>query len=49
MPKSDRQKLALLYILDFLERESDENHAVSAEQLISMLDRNRISCSKKLS
>lgn len=47
MPKSDRQKLALLYILDYLERESDENHPVSSEQLIAMLDQHRICCERK--
>ena len=47
MPKSDRQKLAPLYILDYLERESDEHHPVSAETLITMLEKHRISCERK--
>ena len=47
MPKSDNQKLALLYILDHLERESDEKHPISAEELIAMLEKHRISCERK--
>ena len=47
MPKSDHQKLTLLYILDFLERESDENHPITADQLITMLSTHRIRCERK--
>ena len=47
MPKSDNQKLTLLYILDYLERESDANHPVNADQLITMLAGHRIQCERK--
>ena len=47
MPKSYSQKLSLLYILDYLERESDEEHPVSAEQLIAMLSSHGIECERK--
>jgi len=47
MPKSDNQKLSILYILDYLERESDEKHPVTADMLIAMLDRHNISCERK--
>ena len=47
MPKSDNQKLSILYILDFLERESDEKHPVTADMLIAMLDRHNISCERR--
>ena len=48
MPKSDNQKLKILYILDYLERNSREDHPVRAAELIAMLDRqHRISCDRK--
>lgn len=47
MPKSDNQKLTLLYILDYLERESDEDHPVNAERLIAMLADHRIQVERK--
>jgi len=48
MPKSDNQKLKILYILDYLQRNSHEDHPVRAAELISMLDRqHRISCDRK--
>ena len=47
MPKSDNQKLTLLYILNYLERESDEEHSVSAERLITMLASHRIKVERK--
>ncbi len=48
MPKSDNQKLKILYILDYLERNSHENKLVKAGELIDMLDRqHRISCDRK--
>lgn len=47
MPKSDNQKLTLLYILDYLERESDAAHPVNADQLIAMLAQHRIGCHRK--
>ena len=39
MPKSDNQKLKIFYILDYLQRNSHENHPVRASDLITMLDR----------
>ena len=47
MPKSDNQKLTLLYILDYLDRESDEHHPVNADRLISMLAQHRIQVERK--
>ena len=48
MPKSDNQKLKILYILDYLQKNSHENHPVRTSELIAMLDRNyRISCDRK--
>ena len=47
MPKSDNQKLKLLYIRDYLERNSDENHPVGAQELIGMLSRHGIECERK--
>lgn len=47
MPKSDNQKQAILYIRDYLERESDLTHPVGAEELIAMLDRAGIRCERK--
>ena len=38
MPKSDNQKLKILYILDYLQRNSHEDSPVRAAQLIAMLD-----------
>ena len=48
MPKSDNQKLKILYILDYLQKNSHEGHLVRASELISMLDRQYgISCDRK--
>ena len=48
MPKSDNQKLKILYILDYLQRNSHEDRLVTASELISMLDRqHNISCDRK--
>lgn len=48
MPKSDNQKLKIFYILDYLEKNSHEDHPVKATELITMLDRqHRISCDRK--
>ena len=48
MPKSDNQKLKILYILDYLQKNSHENHPVRASELITMLDRqHNISCDRK--
>lgn len=47
MPKSDNQKLSLLYIRDYLEQNTDEAHPATAQDLIDMLDRKGISCERK--
>lgn len=48
MPKSDNQKLKILYIRDYLEKHSHENRLVKASELIEMLDRqHNISCDRK--
>ena len=48
MPKSDNQKLKILYILDYLQKNSHEDHPVGANELISMLDRqHNIHCDRK--
>ena len=48
MPKSDNQKLKIFYILDYLERNSHQDHPVRASELISMLDhQHHISCDRK--
>lgn len=48
MPKSDNQKLKILYILDYLQKNSHEKHPVRATELISMLDNDHnISCDRK--
>ena len=47
MPKSDNQKLKLLYIRDYLERNSDEAHPVGAQELIDLLEKRGIECERK--
>ena len=47
MPKSDNQKLKILYILDYLQKNSHEDKPVRASELIAMLDKHRISCDRK--
>ena len=47
MPKSDNQKLKILYILDYLERNSHINHYINATELIGMLQKHGISCDRK--
>jgi len=48
MPKSDNQKIKILYIMDYLEQNSSEDHLVKATELITMLDReHNISCDRK--
>lgn len=48
MPRSDNQKLKILYILDYLEKNSHEGHPVRASELIAMLQRqHNISCDRK--
>ena len=48
MPKSDNQKLKILYILDYLQRNSNEANPVRASDLIAMLDQqHNIRCDRK--
>jgi len=48
MAKSDNQKLKIFYILDYLQKNSHEDHPVRAAELISMLDRqHNILCERK--
>ena len=47
MAKSDYQKLSLLYIRDYLEQYSDEQHPVNAQELIDFLEQKGISCERK--
>ena len=48
MPKSDNQKLKILYILDYLQKNSHEDKPVRTSELLAMLDReHRISCDRK--
>lgn len=47
MPKSENQKLKILYILDYLKRNSHEDHPVGAKELIGMLNVHGISCDRK--
>ncbi len=48
MAKSDNQKLKILHILDYLQKNSHEGHPVRASELISMLERRyNILCERK--
>ena len=48
MPKSDNQKLKILYILDYLQKNSHEDHPVRASELIAMLENQHgIFCERK--
>ena len=47
MARSQNQKLKILYLMDFLLRESDENHPVSVRQMISYLESRGISAERK--
>lgn len=47
MPKSDNQKLKVLYILDYLKRYSRWDHPVTASQLLEMLESHGIACERK--
>lgn len=48
MPKSDNQKLKILYILDYLQKNSHEDNPVRAAQLIEMLNyQHNIKCDRK--
>lgn len=41
------QKLKLLYVLEILKRESDENHPVNADKILSSLEEQGIHCERK--
>ena len=48
MPKSDNQKLKILYIWDYLQKNSREDKPIRANELIQMLDRqHNIACDRK--
>ena len=48
MPKSDNQKLKIFYILDYLQKNSHQDHPVRAAELLSMLERqHNIICDRK--
>ena len=47
MPKSEGQKLKILYVMNFLLRESDEEHPVTAAQIIEHLSRIGISAERR--
>lgn len=47
MPKSENQKLKLLYIKDYLEKNSHQNHLVRASELCQMLQAHNIACDRK--
>ena len=47
MPKSDNQKVKILYILDYLQKNSHADRLVSAQELIRMLDGHNIRCDRK--
>jgi len=48
MPKSDNQKLKILYILDYLQKNSHQDHLVSAQELRTHLEtRYGIRCDRK--
>lgn len=47
MGKSDNQKLKILYILDYLQKNSHETKPVRASELIAMLQQHGIGCDRK--
>lgn len=47
MAKSENQKLKLLYIIDILEKESDEEHPISTQELIERLAEYDIKAERK--
>lgn len=47
MAKSPNQKLKLLYIIEMLERETDEEHLISTQDIIQKLEANGISAERK--
>ena len=47
MPKSSNQKLKLLYLRRILLEETDDNHHLNAEQLVSKLEQLGINADRK--
>lgn len=47
MARSDNQKLKILYILDYLQKNSHQDKPVRAKELIEMLDHVGIACDRK--
>ena len=47
LPKSDNQKLKILYILDYLQKNSHQDHPVGASELAKMLEGHGILCDRK--
>ena len=47
MARSSLQKLKILYVMDFLLKNSDENHPVTVAELISYLESYDISAERK--
>lgn len=47
MPRSYDQKLKILYIMDYLQKYSHEDHPVRANELIEMLSKKEIHCDRK--
>jgi len=47
MAKSEKQKLKLLYLLDLLRENSDEDHPISTQQIIEHLDKQGIKAERK--
>ncbi len=47
MPKTQNQKLKILYIMQLLLQKSDENHAITVSEIISYLEANDITAERK--
>ena len=47
MAKSENQKIKLLYILDYLQKNSHQDRPVRASELLEMLERHNILCERK--
>ena len=47
MPKSEKQKLKLLYIMDYLMEHTDEQHSVTTQNIIDFLAANGITAERK--
>ncbi len=47
MPRSENQQMRPLYILDYLTKESNEEHPVPTQNIIAMLERNNIKAERK--